>query len=970
MRPEENTSSPIIETLKKLLEPFPEGIDALIEPVLQASAGDIAALVDEFKAESDRHFGIDARISYQFANKIITLGYIRQDLRHTALGVMARGDALRMMGVRREAWNTLRTAGKLFRDARDPVGWARTRIGLLPLAADMNRMSFVEQARRRARSIFVRCDETEFAIRLDMNTVYLYQQRGLYDAALAMCEELIPLVEKSEWRDQHLIRMYTNMGYIYVERGEIDEALKHHHMAWDLADQLGEEVMLLRVRTNIAYIALIRGRYREALESLQEIVESAGDDHPPERLIARRLIVKCYLSLNRFEEAVDLALLITKDGREDDLNVAKGVERGYALIDLATAQANHRKLDSAYATLEEADAVFRHAEAQNWRFHGRLRRGQIALRRGEPQDVEMSLQDATEAASHFKQNGELVNLEAARFLQSQVAFKRGDLEEATRISASILQTAVSMYIPWLSYSSYLMLAQIAELQSRTDEALDHYESAAQTIESMQRGLTITLRPDFLQNREEALHGLIRLHFQRGDAAHAFEALERNKSQIFLSQIINRDEFRWPVKDASARRWREELETLRAQYHGYSELVYGQPAQDGNHTKAETQDVLQQRLKHLTRRMRELTEKLYLKAGGHQTLLVRQPSLAEVQARIEPDDLMIAYFVDTHHVWALVVEQKAVHSYRLPITPGVLHGLVGEVQHNVKVVSKLATLKGPTDPGMRPMAAIVQKNLRELYEGLLGPLVERLRGRRRLLIVPFGVMHYLPFHLLYNPSGYLIEQHEVVILPTAALLTLPAVKAPPGALVLADSWEGGLPATARETEVINQLIEGELHPDGMASLASLSAAPREVLHIAAHGKFSVDQPELSFIQLNGVQIYTDDLLQYDLGYELVTLSACETGLATVVPGDELVGLGRGFLYAGAGALITSLWRIDDQLTVLLMEHLYSQLKQGATKAAALRDAQLKLLREMPQLHPAFWGAFQLVGNADPLSSTTL
>lgn len=970
MRPEENTSSPIIETLKKLLEPFPEGIDALIEPVQQASSADIAALVNEFKAESDRHFGIDARISYQFANKIITLGYIRQDLRHTALGVMARGDALRMMGVRREAWNTLRTAGKLFRDAGDPVGWARTRIGLLPLAADMNRMSFVEEARRRARSIFVRCDETEFAIRLDMNTVYLYQQRGLYDAALAMCEELIPLVEKSEWRDQHLIRMYTNMGYIYVERGEIEEALKHHHMAWDLADQLGEKVMLLRVRTNIAYIALIRGRYREALESLQEIVESAGDDHPPERLIARRLIVKCYLSLNRFEEAIELALLITRDGREDDLNVAKGVERGYALIDLATAQANHRKLDSAYATLEEADAVFRHAEAQNWRFHGRLRRGQIALRRGEPQDVEMAMQDATEAASHFKQNGELVNLEAARFLQSQVAFKRGDLEEATRISASILQTAVSMYIPWLSYSSYLMLAQIAELQSRTDEALDHYESAAQTIESMQRGLTITLRPDFLQNREEALHGLIRLHFQRGDAAHAFEALERNKSQIFLSQIINRDEFRWPVKDASARRWREELETLRAQYHGYSELVYGQPAQDGNHTKAETQDVLQQRLKHLTRRMRELTEKLYLKAGGHQTLLVRQPSLAEVQARIEPDDLLIAYFVDTHHVWALVVEQKAVHSYRLPITPGVLHGLVGEVQHNVKVVSKLATLKGPTDSGMRPMAAIVQKNLRELYEGLLGPLVERLRGRRRLLIVPFGVMHYLPFHLLYNPSGYLIEQHEVVILPTAALLTLPAVKAPPGALVLADSWEGGLPATARETEVIKQLLEGELHPDGQASLASLLAAPREVLHIAAHGKYSVDQPELSFIQLNGVQIYTDDLLQHDLGYELVTLSACETGLATVVPGDELVGIGRGFLYAGAGALITSLWRIDDQLTVLLMEHLYSQLKQGATKAAALRDAQLKLLREMPQLHPAFWGAFQLVGNADPLSSTTL
>jgi CHAT domain-containing protein len=88
---------------------------------------------------------------------------------------------------------------------------------------------------------------------------------------------------------------------------------------------------------------------------------------------------------------------------------------------------------------------------------------------------------------------------------------------------------------------------------------------------------------------------------------------------------------------------------------------------------------------------------------------------------------------------------------------------------------------------------------------------------------------------------------------------------------------------------------------------------------------------------------------------------------VTPGDELIGLGRGFLYAGAGALITSLWRVDDQLTVTLMEHLYSALQEGASKAAALREAQRHLLQDAPHLHPAFWGAFQLVGNPHPLSN---
>ncbi len=970
MKFDDQLTSNAIDSIKKLLESFPEGIDALVAPIREASPGEIKALVAAFKGESDRHFGIDPRISYQFANKIITIGYIRQNWRQVALGVMARGDALRMMGVEREAWNTLRVAGKLFREEKDPVGWARTRIGLLPLAAAMDRMSFVEHVRRRARNIFVRCDETEFAIRLDMNTVYLYQTRGLYDTALALCEELIPLVQTSALRDPHLIRIYTNMGFIYVEKGEIEEALKHHQMAWEMADKLGEEVMRLRARTNIAYIALIRGRYREALETLQEIVESAGDDYPPERLIARRLIVKCYLSLNRFEDARELAWLITQEGSDEDRNKAKGLERGYALIDLATALAHQRQLDAAYATLEEADAIFRHAKAQNWRFHGRLRRGQIALRRGQVQDVEAALRDATDAAQHFQQNGELVNLEAARLLQAQAAFKTGELDEAARISTTILQTAISMDIPWLSYSSYLLLAQVAEMQKQMDATLDYYELAVQTVESMQRGLTITLRPDFLQNREDAFHGLVRLHLQRGDAVRAFDALERNKAQIFLSHVINRDDLRWSVEDAATRRRVEELETLRAQYHSFSQLAYGQPASDGDYSKAETQDVSRQRLRHLARRMRDLTEKLYLKAGGHQTLLVRQPSLAEIQARLGPDDVMIAFFVDTHHCWALVVEHEAINSYRLPIAPGSLHGLYQEVMQHVKMVNKIAQYKQPLDPGIRSMTGITQAKLRTLYDGLLGPLVERLRGRRRLLIVPSGVMHYLPFHLLYDGTGYLIEQHEVVILPAAAMLTLPPVKAPAGALVLADSWGGKLPATAHETEQVARLMDGELHEDGKASLASLSAAPRSVLHVAAHGEYIDDQPELSYIELSGKRVYTDDLFQHHLGYELVTLSACETGLATVVPGDELVGIGRGFLYAGAGALITSLWLIDDQLTVLLMEHLYSQLRQGASKSAALRDAQLKLLTEMPQLHPAFWGAFQLVGNADPLSSTTL
>ena len=235
-----------------------------------------------------------------------------------------------------------------------------------------------------------------------------------------------------------------------------------------------------------------------------------------------------------------------------------------------------------------------------------------------------------------------------------------------------------------------------------------------------------------------------------------------------------------------------------------------------------------------------------------------------------------------------------------------------------------------------------------------------------MIVPYGALHYLPFHLLHSGADYLIEQYEVVILPSASLITRQVPARPSGALVLAHSWEGRLPQTQAEAQIVQRLFGGKVYSDHAARRTLLRAAPAQVLHIVAHGEHRLDQPELSYIQLADGQLYTDDLLQHDLSYELVTLSACETGRASVVAGDELIGLGRGMLYAGAGALIVSLWRVADSMTVDLMARMYQELRAGNSKAAALRSAQCAALHADPQPHPAFWGAFQLVGDAGPLS----
>jgi CHAT domain-containing protein len=253
--------------------------------------------------------------------------------------------------------------------------------------------------------------------------------------------------------------------------------------------------------------------------------------------------------------------------------------------------------------------------------------------------------------------------------------------------------------------------------------------------------------------------------------------------------------------------------------------------------------------------------------------------------------------------------------------------------------------------------------------LLEPLGIWRTSPRKLVIVPYGALHALPFQLLYDGSHYLIEGYEIVNLPSAGLVTRHGPKRASGALVLAHSWEGRLPHIYPEAEFVHQLFGGQLSVDEDVKRSVLQRAPTQILHIAAHGEYRLDQPDLSYLKLADGQLYTDDVLQQDLSYELVTLSACETGLANVAGDEELIGLGRGFLYAGAGALILSMWSVADSSTTDLMERMYSALSRGESKSSSLRYAQTSILAENQHLHPAYWGAFQLIGDDRALSVIT-
>jgi CHAT domain-containing protein len=141
-----------------------------------------------------------------------------------------------------------------------------------------------------------------------------------------------------------------------------------------------------------------------------------------------------------------------------------------------------------------------------------------------------------------------------------------------------------------------------------------------------------------------------------------------------------------------------------------------------------------------------------------------------------------------------------------------------------------------------------------------------------------------------------------------------------------------------------------------------------VHIAAHGLFRLDAPNFSHIRLADRQLSTIEVFNLDLSScSLVTLSACETGRTVVGGVDEVIGLGRGFLYAGAASLLPTLWKVDDASSAELMELFYTSLLNGSAKASALASAQRAFLERVRtsvrpyRVHPYFWAAFHLIGD---------
>ena len=490
-------------------------------------------------------------------------------------------------------------------------------------------------------------------------------------------------------------------------------------------------------------------------------------------------------------------------------------------------------------------------------------------------------------------------------------------------------------------------AQALDGLGRTDEAVAAARASVGHIEAVRGDLSgPELRSGLLDHKQDIYHRAVRLALKAGRPDEAFALAERSRARAFLDLLGSHT----VLSKGQTRALVTEEVRLRAQLA---------------EARARAQDADEHGESEATRRLIDAAEREYAaflervrKENREQaSLMTVEPILvAEIQALLPEDTSLLEYLVDDHAVILWVVDRTRLTVYQLP---GDRRALAGEVSRFRKAIERQDPLEG----------VLVQA--RALSRRLLGSALESLAGRR-LLIVPHGVLHYLPFSALRTAGDHwLIEDHSLSTLPSASVLRFLAgegASAPAPALAVGDPAAGtemALRWASHEARLVGQrLRDATVLVGAEATEARVKAllGSTGLAHFATHAAFDEDDPLSSALYLapgegEDGRLEVRELLGLDVRARLVVLSGCETGLGRLSNGDELVGLQRAVLYAGAPAVITTLWRINDRASFELVRAFYDRLEKEGP-ADALRDAQRETMRTF--IHPFAWAAFTLSG----------
>ena len=789
------------------------------------------------------------------------------------------------------------------------------------------------------------------------NMCVINSELGQYKEALAQCNQALEI--KREFNDVGgQATAFGNFGRAYAGIGDYQKALDSFQQQLALQKSLNDREGQALASNNVGWAYAALGEYEKAIEFYSQAVPTfreQGNKYGLAQTLGNMAV--SYAGLNDFHKALEIHLQVLPLRSEKDDPNGKAVT-------LNNIAACYSKLGDKQKALESyTEALALHRVSQNQR--------QLAT-------------TLTNFGTFLRRDG-----------QTSKALEY--LNEARTISTAIGDPSGQASVLYELARLELDRGNLVDAGKLIDEATNTIESVRVNLKSQQ------LRTSYLasvrQYYEFQIDVLMKLHQQRpneGFNARALQVSEKSRARSLLELLREaRAEIRQGVEPSLIEK-EQSLRRLIAEKAGEQTRLLS-----GKYTEQKARDMAQQ-LEALTTEYDSVQSRIRQTSPRYAALIEPSPVGVETIQKqlLDQNTLLLEYALGEQKSFVWAVTPDSVKSFELP-------GRAAIEQEAKKYYQLLAERNA--DSGYDAVAA-------NLTRMLLAPVAGELK-QKRLVVVAEGVLQYLPFATLPSPESThpLIVDHEIVTLPSASVLAVlredfanrkPASKS---VAVFADPvfaanderlnqqashsegsslWndaqrsasESGLDGLVRlrfsrqEADQIAQVANRSLKALDFSANRAVAMDARladyRIVHFATHGLINNQHPDLSGIVLslvdeqgrtqNGfLRLY--DIYNLKLNADLVVLSACQTALGKEIKGEGLVGLTRGFMYAGAPRVVASLWRIDDRATAEIMKRFYTgMLKDGLRPAAALRAAQISMLNDKRWQSPHFWAAFTLQG----------
>jgi len=870
----------------------------------------------------------------------------------------SKANALYMIGDNSKALEFHARALAIFRRIHNSEEEARTLNSSIQPFLLLGEYDRALEAADNAREIFRRIGDHRRLAHVEINVGNIYHRQDRFEEGLARYERayemLLPMRDS-----EGLAVVLNNMSVSLISLNDFPRALATYQRARELCVSNGMTLLLTQTDYNIAYLYYLRGEYGRGIEMLRATrveCEKNGDAH---------VLALCYLDLSEIYLELNLTSEASEDAHEAFVRFKKlgmGYEEAKAVTNEAIALSQLGKALRALELFAHARAKFVAEKNLVWPSLIDLYEALVLYNEGRLFEARRL---CARAARFFETSVLPGKAVLCHLLLARLALRTGSPVTARAACSRALERLASIEAPVLQHQAEFLMGQIRQAAGDPLEAYDSYQRAREALETLRSSLHgEELKIAFMKNRLEVYECLVDLCLandaRQDSAEESFGYMELAKSRSLAELLLHGHALAAVETGQSGlvRRIRE----MREELNWYYRRIEVEQLRAETPSPERIEKLQQEALAHendLLRALRELPAS-QLEAGLNSGPAVI--SLENIRASLPLDAALVEYFCIKQQFIAAVLTHETLEI--IPLTP--IARIVNLLRLLHFQLSKFRLGDEYVKSFEKSLLKATQAHLREIYEEAFAPLRSRLRARH-LVIVPHGVLHYVPFQALFDGERYVIDSFTVSYAPSASIFAFCQRKSshPSGPPLIMGVTDARAPQILEEVESVARILPGaELIVGTEADERTMreKGSRSRLIHIATHGSFRQDNPMFSGIRLGTAYLNLYDLYQLKLEADLVTLSGCATGLNVVAAGDELLGLIRGLLSAGASSLLLTLWDVNDRSTRDFMTAFYKRIQEGVGKASALQGAMHELRRTHP--HPYHWAPFTLIGKVHP------